>query len=120
MNSILDESKYTDVKLFEMKKNPDVCERLDELCEKKCPGFLKARVIGDFEEQLALFVKHCQISFDNASFIYFFDFDFRFLTGVQNITPAYDIVLNNGLSELLYENEREVLSRSASSGLFFE
>lgn len=111
MNEVFDEKKLTNAKLFEMKHDQDVFVLVDKRCEDKCPGFIDARNRGDFETQFALFTELCHITIDNASFVYFFDFDFRFLTGINNITPAYDIILRQGLSDLIYEKEDTVFKK---------
>jgi len=94
--------EMNDRELFEEKKNPQIQTKRDHACEKKAPGFLKARQIDSFEECFHKLCQHMDISLGDGPFVYFFDFDFRFITSIGNLTPDYGKILKAGLEAFPY------------------
>ncbi len=92
-----------DKELFEQKRDPQFQTEWDHACEVKAPGFIKARQAGRFEECFHDLCSYMDIKLNNDSFVYFFDFDFRFVTSIYNVTPDYEKALVCGLKSLQYD-----------------
>lgn len=93
-----------DKELFERKNDPQFRTEQDHACEVKAPGFIKARRADRFEECFHDLCSYMDIKLNDDSFVYFFDFDFRFVTSICNITPDYEKAFMYGLESLQYDD----------------
>lgn len=92
-----------DKELFLWKQQKETLEEWDNRCSKKAEGFPEARSEGDFETCFHKLCRDMDIKPDENRFVYFFDFDFRFSTSIENIAPDYSKIVNQGINALYYE-----------------
>lgn len=92
-----------DKELFLWKQQKETLEEWDNRCSKKAEGFPEARSEGDFETCFHKLCRNMDIKPDENRFVYFFDFDFRFSTSIENIAPDYSKIVNQGINALYYE-----------------
>lgn len=93
----------SDKELFLWKQQKETLEEWDNRCNNKAEGFLEARSEGDFETCFHKLCRNMDITPDGNRFVYFFDFDFRFSTSIENIAPDYSKIVNQGINTLYYE-----------------
>lgn len=93
----------SDKELFLRKQQKETLDEWDNRCNKKAEGFLEARSEGDFETCFYKLCRNMDITPDGNRFVYFFDFDFRFSTSIENIAPDYSKIINQGINTLYYE-----------------
>lgn len=94
-----------DKEMYSWKKKKEAIKAWEEKCEKKSPIFLEARKENDFESCFHELCQNMDITIEKKSFVYFFDFDFRFRTSIANLTPNYPQILEQGIHALCYTDD---------------
>lgn len=103
---ILDETRYTDQELFAMKKTQEFFAEREAFIKDHVPGYQESRRGQDFGGCFKLLCEKMDIKLDDHRFVYFFDHRFPPISWISNLTPAYSLILQNGLKEMKY-GERE-------------
>lgn len=104
-NIILDETRYSDKELFGMKDTPEIFAEREVFLSEHVPGYQEARRRQDFGECFRLLCAKMEIQLDDRRFVYFFDHRFPPISWISNLTPAYRLILQNGLSSMRYDEE---------------
>lgn len=107
MNCVIDEKRYSEKELFQLKKRPETLEKVQEYLKNNAPDFLTARQKQDFEESFKYLCRDMQIDVEGRRFVYFFDFNFTFTSSIPitNLMPSYPLFLQSGLESLKYARE---------------
>ncbi|MCI8672214.1 MAG: hypothetical protein HFI89_01790 [Lachnospiraceae bacterium] len=98
MDMTLNKEKLNDKELFERKKLPETSIHLDEWLRENALEFYEARAKQDFQESFRYLCENMEIELDDHRFVYFLDFHYRFYTQISNLTPAYKLILQEGLA----------------------
>lgn len=107
MKDILKKENLSDKELFEKKCSPEAFSFMEEWLKEHAPEFYKARSQQDFEKCFWWLCKEMDIKLDNHRFVYFMDFHYCFYTQISNLTPAYEFILQDGLTGRKYPEENE-------------
>lgn len=117
MKCVIDEKKYSEKELFELKKLPETFEAITEYLKQYAPDFFAARQQQNFEECFKYLCKAMQIDVTGQRFVYFLDFDFQFYPSIGNLTPCYRLFLQSGLTDLKYIEETSEFCKRYNSVL---
>ncbi len=94
-----------ELNMYKAKNSAEEVKKHEDNCKIKSPNFLMERAAGDFEGCFYYMCNDMEICIDRGRYVQFYDFDYIYDPCVKNITPAYDLFLNNGLLDLKYHND---------------
>lgn len=89
----------------------DGWKNADLWCIKYAPDYYEARVKKQFEKAFSIACQKISIELEDTRFIYFLDANFLYPATLSNVTPNYDRLIQNGLTDLYMTADSEYAIR---------